>query len=131
MVKAATEQGLIPRNPADEVDAPKVIRKQMNILTDEQLDIFMEAIRSDEIWYDFFYTELTTGLRLGEICGLMWSDFDNRSGTRKISRTLHKEKGGRLIARNAKTYAGNSPATIHHQTPAGAKSQILLAMEIP
>ena len=105
-LKAAVEQGLIPHNPADEVDAPKVIRKQMNILTDEQLDTFMEATQSDKIWHDFFYTELTTGLRLGEICGLMWSDFDSRSGTLKISRTLHKEKGGRLIAGDTKTYAG-------------------------
>ena len=105
-LKTATEQGLIPRNPADDVDAPKVIRKQMMILTDAQLDTFMEAIRSDKIWYDFFYTELTTGLRLGEICGLMWSDFNDRNGTLKISRTLHKEKGGRLVAGDTKTYAG-------------------------
>ena len=51
-------------------------------------------------------TELTTGLRLGEICGLMWSDFDGRKGTLSISRTLRKEKGGRLVAGDTKTYAG-------------------------
>jgi len=36
----------------------------------------------------------------------MWSDFDERSGTLNISRTLHKEKGGRLVAGDTKTYAG-------------------------
>lgn len=58
------------------------------------------------LWYDFFYTELTTGLRRGEICGLMWSDFDARSGVLKVNRTLHREKGGRLVAGDTKTYAG-------------------------
>lgn len=30
----------------------------------------MKAIEGDELWHDFFYTELTTGLRRGEICAL-------------------------------------------------------------
>ena len=36
----------------------------------------------------------------------MWSDFDGRKGTLSISRTLRKEKGGRLVAGDTKTYAG-------------------------
>ena len=78
----------------------------MNILTEEQLEVFLAATDRDPIWRDFFYTELTTGLRLGEICGLMWSDFDGQKGTLSISRTLRKEKGGRLVAGDTKTYAG-------------------------
>jgi len=105
-LRAAVEQGFIPTSPADEVEPPKVIRQPMNILNEEQLDTFMTAIQKDPLWHDFFYTELTTGLRQGEICGLMWSDFDARSGTLKISRTLHREKGGRLVAGDTKTYAG-------------------------
>ena len=62
--------------------------------------------RHTQFWYDFFYTELTTGLRRGEICGLMWTDFDERDGALKINRTLHREKGGRLVAGDTKTYAG-------------------------
>ena len=105
-LRAAMEQGLIPTNPADEVEPPKVVRQPMNVLNEEQLDTFIAVIQKDPFWYDFFYTELTTGLRRGEICGLMWSDFDERSGTLKISRTLHREKGGRLVAGDTKTYAG-------------------------
>ena len=105
-LSVAVEQGLIPTNPADEVDPPKVIRQSMNILNEEQLATFMETIRADPIWHDFFYTELTTGLRLGEICGLMWTDFDGRAGTLHICRTLYREKGGRLVAGDTKTYAG-------------------------
>ena len=106
VLRAAVEQGLIPRNPANEVEPPKIIRQPMKILNEEQLSTFMETIEADPIWHDFFYTELTTGLRLGEICGLMWTDFDGKAGTLQICRTLHKEKGGRLVAGDTKTYAG-------------------------
>lgn len=105
-LQAAVEQGLMPGNPARQVEAPKILRKTMNILTEEQLKAFLAATDRDPIWRDFFYAELTTGLRLGEICGLMWSDFDGRKGTLSISRTLRKEKGGRLVAGDTKTYAG-------------------------
>ena len=105
-LSAAVEQGLIPTNPADEVEPPKVIRQPVNILNEEQLDNFMDTIKADPIWHDFFYTELTTGLRLGEICGLMWTDFDGRAGTLHICRSLHREKGGGLVAGDTKTYAG-------------------------
>ena len=105
-LRVAAEQGLIPINPADEVEPPKVIRQPMKILNEEQLDLFMDVIQKDAIWYDFFYTELTTGLRRGEICGLMWSDFDERNSILKVNRTLHREKGGRLVAGDTKTYTG-------------------------
>jgi len=105
-LKAAKEQGLIPVNPADEVVPPKVVHTPMKVLNEEQLETFMDVIQQDAVWHDFFYTELTTGLRRGEICSLMWSDFDEQNGVLKISRTLHREKGGRLVAGDTKTYAG-------------------------
>lgn len=61
------------------------------ILTDEQLERFVEIIREDAVWYDFFYTELTTGLRRGEICGLQWRDFDADDGRLKISPHMYLE----------------------------------------
>ena len=96
----------MPNNPAKHVESPKVPHKAMNILTEEQLEAFLAATDRDPVWWDFFYTELTTGLRLGEICGLMWSDFDGRKGTLRVSRTLRKENGGRQVAGDTKTYAG-------------------------
>ena len=76
----------------------------------------MEVIREDTVWHDFFYTELTTGLRLGEICGLMWSDFDARKGTLRVNRTLHKEKGGRVVVGAPKTCAGTRTIVLPSST---------------
>ena len=105
-LKSAVDQRLLPYNPADHVEPPKVAHTSMSILNEEQMDTFLSAVEQDPIWHDFFYTELTTGLRLGEICGLMWSDFDERKGSLRVSRTLHKEKDGRLIVGDPKTCAG-------------------------
>ena len=66
----------------------------------------MEVIKSDEKWYDFFYTEITTGLRKGEICGLKWEDFDEHSGTLKIRRSVGRLKDGVLPVGETKTETG-------------------------
>lgn len=108
---AAQQAGLIPRNPTEDIDAPKFSYKGKKVLTDEQLEKFMGTIQRDSVWCDFFYTELTTGLRRGEICGLKWEDFDEAHGTLKIRRTIHEEKGGELTAWDTKTAAGTR--TIH------------------
>ena len=105
-LKSAVDQRLMPHNPADHMKPPKVAHKAMKVLSDAQMEQFLDAVAQDPIWHDFFYTELTTGLRLGEICGLMWSDLDERKGILRISRTLRREKGGRLVAGDTKTYAG-------------------------
>ena len=102
----AQQAGVIPRNPTEEIEAPKFSYKPKKVLTDEQLEKFMEIIQKDAVWYDFFYTELTTGLRRGEICGLKWTDFDETDGTLKIRRTIHEERGGKLTPWDTKTAAG-------------------------
>ena len=59
------------------------------MLNEEQIQTFLKAIEGDELWGDFFYLELMTGLRLCEICGLKWSDYDVNEGKLKVNRTLH------------------------------------------
>lgn len=63
---------VIPRNPTDGATVPKASYKAKQILTREQMETFLAAVEQNEVWRDFFYTELTTGLRRGKICGLMW-----------------------------------------------------------
>ena len=102
---AAVRSHLTAQNPTDLAVPPRAERGEMRILTEQQLDTFMKAIRTDASWYDFFYTELTTGLRRGEICGLRWQDFDEKSGVLHVRRTLHTEDG-RLVAGATKTGCG-------------------------
>lgn len=79
---------------------------EMQVLNTEQLEIFKEAIKNEPSWYDFFQTEITTGLRRGEICGLRWSDFDPRRGILHVNRTLTIEPGGEVRVGEPKTENG-------------------------
>lgn len=103
---AAVKERLIVKNPTDGTTIPKNNYAPKQILTDAQLDRFMDAIRQDNLWHAFFYTELTTGLRRGEICGLKWQDFDESNGRLKVSRTLHKKQGGGYTSGETKTDTG-------------------------
>ena len=80
------------------------------------MDTFLAVIEADPIWYDFFYTELTTGLRRGEICGLQWQDFDPVAGTLKISRTLHQKLGGGFTTGETKTGKGTRKIVLPYST---------------
>ncbi len=102
----AVKACIIPRNPAEGLTLPKADTPAKRVLTDKELDKFMETINTDPIWHDFFYTELTTGLRRGEICGLQWQDFDAQAGTLQISRTLHRKTGGGFETGETKTGQG-------------------------
>ena len=115
-LKDAVTAHVIPRNPTDGATVPKAGYKPKQILTREQMETFLAAVEQNEIWRDFFYTELTTGLRRGEICGLMWQDFDEAHGTLTIRRTIHAERGGRLTAGETKTGAGKRIITLPPST---------------
>ena len=46
---------------------------------------------------------MATSLRVGELCGLMWSDFNEDIRILVGNRTIHAEKGGKLVTGAAKT----------------------------
>lgn len=103
---AAVRDRLIVKNPANRTVIPKTNYAPKQVLNDEQLDKFMNVIKEDKLWYDFFYIELTSGLRRGEICGLKWEDFDSQCGSLKIQRTVTRLKDGGLSTGETKTVTG-------------------------
>lgn len=118
IMEAAVRSRIIIQNPTDGTVIPKLNKPSMKILNEEQLEKFMDAIRAEPLWYDFFYTEITTGLRRGEICGLKWCDLDETNGTLKVCRSIHAAPGGALEVGNTKTEKGTRtillpPSTLH------------------
>ena len=95
---AAWRRRLIACNPTEGTVVPACNYKEMAVLDEEQLDEYMEAIKTDPLWHDLFYVELTTGLRLGELCGLKWEDFDDKKGTLKIQRSIGRTVSGKQIS---------------------------------
>ena len=103
---AAVRERLIVKNPTEGTVIPKNNYPPKQILTEEQLERFLEVVRQDPVWSDFFYTELTTGMRLGEICGLKWQDFEEKTGRLHIRRSAHRRKGGGVRVGETKTETG-------------------------
>ena len=117
-MNAAVSAHLIPRNPTEETTIPKTNYAPKKILNDAQLDTFMHAIEAEPMWYDFFYTEITTGLRLGEICGLQWEDLNEETGRLSVRRSVSRAPGGGLQIGETKTETGKRtillpPSTLH------------------
>ena len=117
-LEAAVRARLISQNPTEGTTVPKCNYPPMKILNEEQLDRFMEAIKEEPMWYDFFYTEITTGLRRGEICGLKWDDLDEKSGKLRVRRSIRVAPGGELEIGETKTEKGSRsillpPSTLH------------------
>ena len=107
---------IIAKNPTVGATVPKASHAPKRVLTDKELDTFLDAVREDKIWGDFFYVELTTGLRRGEICGLMWQDFDARNGVLQVRRTLHSRKLGVDMLGKTKTRSGERTIVLPRST---------------
>ena len=90
----AVKERLIVKNPTNGTTVPKCNYAEKQVLVDSQLDTFLAAIEAYPEWVDFFYTEVMTGLRKGEICGLKWSDVDFESGKLRVQRAVTRQKGG-------------------------------------
>ena len=56
-MKTAVQEHLIPSNPTVKTVRPKIIKKDMKVLTDEQLDKFLKVIDTEDEWHDFFYNQ--------------------------------------------------------------------------
>ena len=103
---AAVQDRLIVKNPTDGTVIPKANYAPKKILTEAQLQKFLDVVKQDPVWSDFFYTELTTGMRRGEICGLRWQDFDEKTGRLQIRRAVTNRKGGGVKVGETKTEKG-------------------------
>ena len=108
----AVRERLIAKNPTNGTTIPKMNYAEKQVLGDEQLDRFLEEIKKEEYWCDFFYVEVMTGLRRGEICGLKWSDIDFNTNKLRVQRSVSKKKGGGIVIGETKTNTGTRNITM-------------------
>ena len=102
----AVKERLIAKNPTNGTTVPKCNYPEKQILGDNQLETFLEAIKGHEYWCDFFYVEVMTGLRRGEICGLKWQDINFDENKLQVKRSVSVKKGGGVSIGETKTETG-------------------------
>ena len=102
----AVRERLLVKNPTNGTTVPKCNYPEKQILGDNQLETFLEAIKGHEYWCDFFYVEVMTGLRRGEICGLKWQDINFEENKLQVKRSVSVKKGGGVSIGETKTETG-------------------------
>ena len=104
-LERAIKDGLIKKNPILGVKLPPPEPKEMKVLSKEEIQRFLIQAK-EEGMYELFLLELTTGMRRGEICGLKWQDFDEKTGRLQIRRAVTSKKGGGVKVGETKTEKG-------------------------
>jgi integrase len=85
--------GLIPRNVAASVKAPRPAKKEIQTLSPEQSRALLEAAREDR-FEALYVLAVHCGLREGELLGLKWGDVDLEARTLAVRRTLSETRTG-------------------------------------
>lgn len=78
---------LVGMNVSDEVELPRNKQHEVQVLTPEQAQVFLQKIQEHKL-EALTTLALTTGLRRGEILGLCWQDIDLEKGSLHVRRTL-------------------------------------------
>jgi integrase len=85
----AVKWGLVVRNVADMVEPPRRVKEEMKTWSAAEASRFLDTVK-DHRHYAFYLTAVMTGMRLGELLGLRWSDVDLQGNTLYIQQTLLK-----------------------------------------
>lgn len=88
----AVAQGYILKNPALGCKAPTTHPKEMQVLTQEEMQRLLIQARENDC-YELLLLELSTGLRRGELLALRWDDLDFQTGTLRVERQVQRIKG--------------------------------------
>lgn len=116
-MKCAFEEGVIPKNPCRKIKIQQHERMEQRVLNKAVQALLRKSATS--------YKELPallslyTGMRLGEVCGLKWSDIDFENQTIAIRRS---------VQRLAVKAAGGVKTALIASTPKSLRSARLLPM---
>lgn len=93
-LEQAQKMGYIRNNPLAAVTLPRIEKKQIKPLEDEELCAFLKEIRGNPYELVYFVT-VFTGLRQGEVLGLTWDCVNFEKQTLLINKQHGKKKGTR------------------------------------
>jgi integrase len=93
MLERAVQLELIARNPAARIKMPRVKKRDVPVLTSEEIRHLIGASRGHRL-EALFVLALTVGARQSELLGLQWSDVHWDQAELSISRKLKANKGG-------------------------------------
>lgn len=89
-------------NPIDDVEPPKVARKQLVTLTAEECSRLLSAIKHTRTYWPVLVT-VATGMRRGEVLALRWQNVDLERGIVRVVESLEETTELGLRFKDTKT----------------------------
>lgn len=120
-LKHAVKWGLLTRNVADAVDAPRPQRREHSALIPEQIGVLLKSVEGHPLEM-IVQLAIGTGLRRGEILALSWDDVDLDAGVIRVRRSLVPTKAGNRV-QEPKTVKGRRSVPLPRSTVSALKHQ--------
>ena len=122
----AVKKKLIPFNPADAAELPKVQRDadgagDVQTWTREELDAFLAHVASDRL-YPLWRLAAWTGMRRGELAGLTWRDVDLEAATITVKRARVTVSSTDVRESKPKTHKGRRQVELDEETKAALEA---------
>lgn len=87
-MRCAFEEGLIQKNPCRRIKIQRVEQEEQRVLTRNEQELVKKS--SSDMHEMPTLLSLYTGMRLGEVCALRWSDIDWEKKTITVKRTVQR-----------------------------------------
>ena len=114
MLSKAVDADLLIKNSARMVNTviSKEEKKERRVLTIRETSIFLEYTK-DTFYYDLYILALETGMRIGELMGLKWSEIDYDKSVLYVRRSLcYFRRDGKYVFEWHDTKTHNSKRVI-------------------
>jgi integrase len=95
-LRDAVRLRLIVSNPAADVAKPRPAKKEMRVYDQQQARALLDAAHAEPL-KALFVIALDTGMRQGELFGLLWQDIDFQTGCLSVQRSLEEINGKHRI----------------------------------
>lgn len=104
MLQDAVQWQVIASNPSERVKPPSSNRAKIRILDEESIDRMLVALESEPFKYKKVIVVLAidSGLRLGELTGLKWSDIEMEKGLVHVTKSNQAMRGKGIYSKKPK-----------------------------
>jgi integrase len=117
MLGHAVQWGIVTRNVATMVDAPRVRAQEIEVLSPAEMQAVIEKLRGRSL-YPIAAVALATGMRRGELLALRWQDVDLDGAALRVERALEQTKRGGLVFKSPKSRYGRRTISLPPSTVA-------------
>lgn len=134
MLNKAIDTNLLTKNYAKQINTvlTKEDKKEKRVLTISETELFLKEAEGT-FYYNLYVLALETGMRIGELAGLQWSDIDFKKKVLHVNRTLvYFSKNGKYVfeIHDTKTSNGKRPIPLTTSALNALKKQRIKKQEI-